>query len=360
MTKPTIILIHGMGNFSSQDDTENNADSFYKEFIFSANKALNCYPDISDASIETMAHIHEIHYNDIFENIRKKMADEGKNISAFLNSINGAGPVTSIPGIITKLSGFEAALNENSFIYTHWMDVLFYKTYLGELVRNRVAEKISRIISDNNSSKNIHIIAHSLGTAVIHDTLHKLYRGDYRENDDIADLSPTTHKIKSLWMVANVSRLANSILAIADPLDSIVRPGNSGMTEFMFNVHHKLDPFTLPRSFKPKNNGQWIPGSTFYRYFHDITTTLITNKNTHSFIQYIQDPEVNFPLFRLIFGINFTEDDKAAAIDCYDDQSLSGAYTELEGTLSEFRPTDSSDISTIIDAAHKLRDFIEA
>lgn len=364
MTKPTIILVHGMGNFVAPEKKDTNQDekldSFYDEFITAADAALKRYPGREADDFVGMADIHEIHYNNIFDDIRKEMAADGKTMSQFLAGAGGAGAIASIPGIITKIAGFEASLDKNSFIYTHWLDVLFYKTYLGEMIRTLAAEKISKIISDNHTSSNIHIIAHSLGTAVVHDTLHKLYRQEYRDNDDIADLSLTTHKIKSLWMVANVSNLANSVLEVGDPYDSVVRPGDKGMTQFMFNVRHKLDPFTWPRRFKPKNDGSWIPQTSFGRYYYEMKTSLITNKNTHSFSQYIQDPEVNYPMFRLIFDINLSLEDKEKAIDLYDNDSLQGAYTELEGSLSSFSPTDVSNISDIIDAAQKLRDFIEA
>lgn len=361
MAKPTIILLHGMGDFRPPDSDDNTGDSFFDEFIASADQALARYPGRGSQSVKNMADIHEIHYDHIFDEVRKKMADEGKKIAEFLPTVSNASAVTSLPGIITKIAGFEASLNNDTFFYTHCLDVLFYKTYLGEMIRTLVAKEISHIISQNMTGQNIHIIAHSLGTAVLHDTLHKLYRKDYQDNDEIIDLSITTHKIKSVWMVANVSRLANSVLEIADPYDSVVRPGNKGMTEFMFNAHHALDPFTWPRRFKPGNDGSWIPQTSFRRYYHDLKTTIITNKDTHSFSQYIQDPEVNFPLFRLVFGLtDLSLSDKEKAIDEYDNGSLQGAYTELEGTLSSFSPTDTSNLSEIIDAAQKLRDFIEA
>lgn len=362
MSKPVIVLLHGMGNHSAPQYSNGQLKqhgSFYDEFVTSANLALKRYPGREGSTIEPLADIREIHYNDIFDELRERMAEEGKKISTFLPTLAGGDALRAIPGFLTKLAGFESSLADDDFIYTHWLDVLFYKTYVGEAVRARVAKELTAIFATNHAQQ-IHFVAHSLGTAVLHDTLHKLFGGANGNSPGQPKLSPTTHKVMSTWMIANVSRLANTIAPVSDPYDSIVRPGDSGMTNYMFNVCQELDPFTWPRRFNPKNDGKWIPTTAFGRSFHNIKTTLITEKNTHSFSQYIQDPEVNFPMFRLILGIDLSMSDKESAIDLYDNASIQGAYEELEGTLSDFSPSELGNISEIFDAGRRLKDFIKA
>lgn len=353
MSKPVIVLLHGMGNHSAPQYSNGQLKqhgSFYDEFVTSSNLALKRYPGRDGLTVESLADIREVHYNDIFDELREKMAKEGKKISTFMPALAGGDALRAIPGFLTKLAGFESSLADDDFIYTHWLDVLFYKTYVGAAVRARVAKELTAIFA-TSPAQQIHLVAHSLGTAVLHDTLHQLFGGA---------LSPTTHKVMSTWMISNVSRLANTIAPVGDPYDSVVRPGNSGMTNYLFNVRHELDPFTWPRRFNPKNDGRWIPTTAFGRSFHNMKTTLITDKNTHSFAQYIQDPEVNFPMFRLILGIDLSMSDKESAIDLYDNASIQGAYEELEGALSDFSPSELGNISEIIDAARRLKDFIKA
>ncbi|MCP4390214.1 MAG: hypothetical protein GY802_18115, partial [Gammaproteobacteria bacterium] len=73
--------------------------------------------------------------------------------------------------------GFEASLDSDDVIFTHWLDVILYKLYFGEVVRIHVARKLGDIIAKNSTSE-IHILSHSLGTAVTHDTLSKIYNND--------------------------------------------------------------------------------------------------------------------------------------------------------------------------------------
>ncbi|WP_196140846.1 alpha/beta hydrolase [Aliikangiella sp. G2MR2-5] len=355
-SKPLVVLIHGMGVHTAPKPAANERGSFGKECIDTFNKAFQMYSSLKSHKIEDKVNFIEIHYDHIFDKIRKEMAENGQKISDLLQ---GAGAIANVPGLVTKVVQFEASLNDDDFFYTHWLDVILYKLYFGEFVRVHVAEKLGEIISKNSTQK-IHILAHSLGTAVIHDTLSKLYNEGYADNDDIPDLSPITHKLSSLWQIANVSRLANSVLPVADPYKSLVKPGSQGVTETMMNIHHKLDPFTLPKSFSRTDNGKWVPSNVFKSKYLDIETSVITQLNTHSITQYLHDPAVHLYLFRAL-GIKVppkAQRDKAIAD--YKNLVIDKAEEKLKKKLNTLVKTNAATLKDYVDAAKRLMQFIES
>ena len=358
MAKQVIILVHGMGNHSAPKLQSNERGSFGKECIDSLNNAMQMYPSLQSEKIEDHVNFVEIFYNDKFDIARQQMADNGQKFSDFLATAGASTALANIPGIVKSIVDFESSLGSDKFIYTHWMDVLLYKLFFGEYVRLHVAEKLGDVVS-KNSTRNIHVLAHSLGTAVIHDTLAKVYRGDYVDNDEIVDLSPTTHKLASLWQVANVSRLANSVLKIADPYKSIVRPGAEGAVLTMMNIHHKLDPFTLIKSYARKNDGKWIKKSVYNSAYLDIQTSSVTDLNTHSITQYLHDPAVHLYLFRRL-GIQMPKkSERDAAFDAYDNSVINQAKEKLEARLQNLTRGNAATFKDYFEAARMLYQVIQ-
>ncbi|MCP4074927.1 MAG: alpha/beta hydrolase [Gammaproteobacteria bacterium] len=355
-SKPIVVLIHGMGSHMAPKPNRNERGTFGKECIDTFDKSFQMYPSLKSEKIENKVDFVEIHYNHIFDNVRKEMAENGQKITDLLQ---GSGVLANVPFLVQKVMEFESSVDQDEFFYTHWLDVIFYKLYFGEFVRVHVAEKLGEIIS-KNGTKNIHILAHSLGTAVIHDTLSKLYNQGYADNDDIADLSPVTHKLSSLWQIANVSRLANSVMPVVDPYKSLVKPGSEGMTSTMMNIHHKYDPFTLPKKFSRRDNGKWIPSNVFKNNYLDIETSVITQLNTHSITQYLHDPSVHLYLFNAL-GIKVppkTQRDKA--MDEYKSQLIDQAEAKIKQKLNGMVKTNAATLKDYVDAANRLKQFIES
>lgn len=354
--KPIVVLIHGMGTHTAPKPNSNERGSFGKECIDTFNKAFEMYPALEAEKIEDKVDFVEVHYSHIFDNVRKEMAENGQK---FKDLLQGAGALANVPGLVNKVIEFESSLDQDKFFYTHWLDVIFYKLYFGEFVRVHVAEKLGEIIS-KNGTKNIHVLAHSLGTAVIHDTLSKLYNEGYADNDNIADLSPVTHKLSSLWQIANVSRLANSVMPIADPYKSLVKPGSEGITANMMNIHHKYDPFTLPKKFARSDNGKWVPSNVFKNKYLDVETSVITQLNTHSITQYLHDPSVHLYLFNAL-GIKLphkTQRDKA--MDDYKNLVIDQAEANIKQKLNGLVKTNTATLKDYVDAASRLMQFIES
>ncbi len=332
MAKPIVVLVHGMGNHTPPKLSSHERGSFGKECIDTFNTAFQMYPSLQSSRIEDSVNFVEIHYNHLFDTFRKEMAENGQKFEQLLKGAGAATPLGSIPGLVQAVIGFEASLDSDDVIFTHWLDVILYKLYFGEVVRIHVARKLGDIIAKNSTSE-IHILSHSLGTAVTHDTLSKIYNNDYADDDEIADLSPITHKLASVWQVANVSRLANSILKISDPYKSLVKPGAQGVTSTMMNIHHKLDPFTLIKKFARPDSGKWIPKNIYRSSYMDIETRDITQANTHSVTQYLHDPAVHLYLFNRL-GIPVPpKKQRADASNAYGEILLDVAKKELEVRL---------------------------
>lgn len=357
MSQPVIVIVHGMGSFEKPNPGENTPGTFGGEFIRAANTALGYYDFPDGARIQDQAKIIEIHYNDIFDDMRKKIADSGKTISDFIGAAASGAVLGHVPGLIKEITDFESSLNEDSMIYTHWLDVIFYKLYPGAYVRTRVAEALANIISEHGVH-DLHIVAHSLGTAVIHDTLHQLYSGHYADNDAIPDLSCDTHKIASLWMVANVSRLASTVLPVEDPYLSLVKPG-TGLCSSLFNFNHTLDPFTLPRGFRREATDGWIDSQLHNLQYFDKRPHLVSEINTHSIEQYIRDPMFNLRFFKVVLNKTITEAQFMTAQRNYESTTINGAAEALKDTYKDINTSDSATLTDFYKAAKKLKEVIE-
>jgi len=357
MSKPIVVLIHGMGTHTAPKPNSNERGSFGKECIDTFNEALQMYPSLKSSKIEDKVDFIEIHYNHLFDNIRNEMAENGQKFEDLLKGAGATTPLGKIPGLLQSIINFEASMDKDEMIYTHWLDVILYKLYFGEFIRVHVAKKLGEIIT-KNGTRDIHILAHSLGTAVIHDTLSKMYSQTYADNDEIADLSTVTHKLASLWQIANVSRLTNTVLPISDPYKSVVRPGSAGVTSEMMNIHHQYDPFTWPKNFSRTNNGKWVAKNIFKSSYRDIETTVVTQLNTHSITQYLHDPSVHLYLFKSL-GITIppkAQRDKASL--AYENFVIDGAKARLK---AKFKKVSKGNMGTLTDyytAATQMMDLL--
>ena len=342
MKKPIIILLHGMGKYPSGE--------IVTEFSTAADKLLNQFPKFKTAKISDKAEIKEINFDAFFDTYRKKMADRSKPIAERLGAANLAG----FPGLVSKLTAIESKYGDDDFVYTHLLDVFFYTSFLGEKVRLDVAKSFVALLQEFNDRR-IYIVAHSLGTAVIHDTLAKLYRGDFDAYEDAPSLGSLTNRIQSMWMIANVSKVVNKLSGITDPLTSRVRPSGDGCTNKFNNVHHKLDPFTFIDPFEPKDDGSWIPADNYLYDFLDIETSAIRSWNTHDLSEYIENPRVGVPLLQDLFrDFRPDEEDINDVTNAFQATTIDGAFDVLK---EELRDMDIKSVASIKDLSDAIVSF---
>lgn len=363
MSKPALLLIHGMGNFDPpKKDNQGKLQhgTFAKEFISSINIALQRYSNYKTATIDQYIDIHEFNYNAFFDEMRSVLANNAKSMNERLNTLGQKFDLSFAADLAGKLISLEADFKDEKFFYTHWLDVLFYGTLMGDKVRVDAAEKITELV-EHYGQGNLHIMAHSLGTAVLHDTLHLLYRREHDPDDNIPDLDLTNHKLASIWMLANVSRLVNSVVHLSNPLKTVVKPGNDGCTNLFFNVRHKMDPITWISRFDPPNNGSWIPENIYNSYYLNIITDLIVDLNTHSFTQYLENPKVAAPfLNQVIKQFKVKTDELNSVVVGYSQKSIQGAYAALEDSFHNLQITDITSWREFLNTAKILQDAIES
>jgi len=350
MSKPKLILVHGMG--------QHTADSFKQDFITACQDAFRLYPSLANKSVGDFVDPVPVGYNDIFDQHREQMANRASPILDRLQQIPGmGGDLGKAAQEITKI---ESTINDEEFFKTHWLDVIFYRfTTLGENVRIRVARTIADAISATTSgSAEVHVLGHSLGTAVVHDTLAKLYKAN-QQLGDVQNLDVGVHKLGSLHLVANTSRVLESFVKVDR---SVVKPGEGGCTSQYNEYRHKLDPITWPRSFDPTDNGSWISNDAWaVGRYQLIQPTALTNEhgNTHSLHHYIFNPLVHLELFFTVFNIELSPAEIDIGHQRFIDRTLAGVADNLKKEIDKLKKKDLESVKGLVMAVKTLQEFIK-
>lgn len=278
--KPVIFCVHGMGNHSE--------GSFKAEVVDALNAALSYYPNPDTTNIESDFDIIVFSYNDIFEKYLTDLKDQFGDIVAAAKSFPD---LQEINKVVDFQNDFDS-LDKKILFTTHWLDVALYRyTMLGEAVRARFNSQLSQLIRSRGSS-NIHIVSHSLGTAVTLDSLSILYDKDVHIDPTDGKLNPITNRLGSVTYLANV---AHVLEGVTDVYKTVVNPSDNGCANRVFNINHKLDPFTHVKPYKPE-------GDTWAK-IDEINEELIhlATEMPHDVANYLKNPIVNKPLFECFF-----------------------------------------------------------
>lgn len=305
MSKHALILLHGMG--------VHTAESFKQQIINGANTALKRYPSYQSIKFEDEVDLKPISYDHIFEERRKALADSGLGVKDLIQEMGGV----DLPRVVEAIAGIDAELGGDKFAHTHLLDVVLYLTLVGEKVRLYVEQEIVGILREYPGS-NVSFLAHSLGTAVLHDSLQKLYTTGGSGGTQI---NTGQFNFSSIWMFANVSQLITTFSGLAYPTNSLVKPGPGGCTNTFFNVFNTFDPFTLKpfKRFDPPNDGKWIDKTTYQYSYRSIETSKVSRGNTHSIEGYLEDPGVCHLFLNHFLKDGFTPDalEKKAGDDAF-------------------------------------------
>ncbi len=348
--KPVLIAVHGMG--------EHTHTSFKKEIVDALNKHIKNYTfsDGKKQSFTERATVEIVVYNKNFNTVRKRLQKAGTELSSLLKGS------PKKDGLYKVLSKIDVNFAKNSFFNTHWLDVILYKEYWGEWVRNTAADQIVGFMlkyCKPEAQHDIHLLGHSLGTAVLHDTLNELFslgingKGGL-ENVSKGKLSAQFFKFDSIYMVANVSRL---IHGSKHPYKTLVKP-ESGICEEFINIYHKLDPITWPKKFDPRHDELgWISAKGYqYGTYRDTELEAITHYDTHAITHYLDNPKTHLDLFETIFGSTFkpTEDELNDAKEAYNKRTLKGASSDVKSMIDK---TELSSVESLERLAKSLEDF---
>ena len=343
MAKPIVLVIHGMGthhinpNLSSEDIAKNIQEDKPEEnyVVIDANGRSNVITNTQNEIIkgikETAKHfkfedyqfdqkvdLREFNYSKDLDDIRLKDAEKAQALIDHLPVLKGLGLGSEI---VAKILEKLADSDQDKMFFTHWMDVVYYGLmYWGEKIRVDLAVMLNNLlIEQRDTGADIHIIAHSLGTAVLHDTLAKLYRKDADIMSHVPQLDLDGFKFDSITMVANVSRLLNLLNGIADPHHSVVNSGPNGCTLRFYNFYNEFDPFTW---FKRWDTS--IPTGKKHR------ETTIRNPNTHDLTEYSAAPYITYCWMANIAHETINSDDYKISIDKHKETSLDKPYDDIK------------------------------
>lgn len=316
MNKPIILVIHGMGS--------HEPGNLKKEIAEGVNEAAKNF-GLKHFDINEKVEFFQFNYSTFLDDIRQRDAEHASSITEHLSLLQGHGLGENI---VAKLTEFFADFDEDDMLYTHWMDIVYYGLmFWGEKIRVDFAKKINDVmIEANRGSREVHIIAHSLGTAVAHDTLAKLFRKDVNITSKVPGLDIAKFRIKSLWTVANVSRLLNLLNDIADPNHSIVNGTDTSCCAHLINVRNAFDPFTWVMQYNGRGN----------RYkLKEVNT--VRQGNTHDIKEYMASPPVASHLLLRILGIQLTEDQWNVGVAKHAETSINKSFEDLQHAFEDLQ-----------------------
>lgn len=285
--KHLIFLVHGMGTFGK---------NWSKEARNIIESRFDSYPKLGWMPFKDRFEFREIVYDNVFEEVREAWRKQRKTLAAVLQ-LQG---ITE--GAISTLNKLAKVTEKKSFLNTHVLDVLLYRfvKQLSADARDTVRAQILTELAKQDSTERLRwsIVAHSLGTAVVHDSLHELYTDRIGEMDE--KLGAVTRP-RMLMMVANVSRVLETF---KDVYESLVKPGSPAddcMCRYYLNVRHEWDPFPMPKRFKPADNWPSLEiRADPATLFRSIETNAIEDINVHSFEHYLRNPSVHIPMFHAL------------------------------------------------------------
>lgn len=314
MAKPHLILIHGMG--------EHEKDEFLKSFfepLDAATKHFNSMKELSKSVIP-----YYIDYNDLIKDVRNVMK------KATIDDLHARFP--GAPSFIAKINELNRKFAEDdSFWFTHVLDVAIYRSIYADAIQARVGKQlIEAMQAATDAKEDIHIVCHSLGTAVMHDTLHKLYTNGLNDQHGKLLLSAGLNKIRSITMVANVCTLP---ITEATPYTSVVKPGPDGICDHFMTCRHVLDPFASIVKFDQGAHWPNVHGSIF----RNTVIKRVERANVHDLDHYLADPSVYLPLFMNLFPVTFktTAAELKAAKDAHDKTTLQGKFEKLKTHMED-------------------------
>ena len=338
MTK-VLLLVHGMGVHGADWATQTT------QALVKAAASYGIENQFSSEITEGEVALIPVTYDDRFTAWLSRWGNESRALADFIKT-------NSIDVPVNIVSWLESAdETENQFLWSHVVDVILYRffnqvtTDVRVHVMRDIAKHWGRAL-DVDPNARVSVLAHSLGTSVVHDSLALLATSPPEgANGFLAG----TQRLASLFMVANVSRILETLPRVYESV--ICPPGIQGARAYcgvFYNVRHELDPFPAPRAFKPV----WTPGGDYV----PIRTTAVREFNTHSLERYVEDPRVHVPLLRTLFGFGAispeTVSDRIAA---YDAQPGPPCEQEVKDFITRARERvrlieDSSEVKTLITA----------
>lgn len=273
MSKHVVFLLHGMGTHSA--GWSNDAISALKK-----NATAIRYPQSLSNDFEFI----EINYGHLFDEYVTQHNKNADSLAGLMTSKQIGAASSFFRGLFEYAA---SSLNKEEFVVSALGDVFLYRlSEYSEVVRSFIIKEITSKLNER-SRPQWSVIAHSLGTRVIHDAMD-----DFLESGNNRAIFK---KPVSLSMISNVVHL----LAYS-PSRLWRRTGvwpdkrvTMGACFRYVTALHPADPFTWIREFDPTpdwgNNAEY--GGQYFQA--PISFKEITQANTHSFTGYLENPKVS-------------------------------------------------------------------
>jgi hypothetical protein len=299
MPKHLLFLIHGIG--VHETDWAEAVDGPVKTL----RKVSQNYPYFQSKPLEDKVEFVPIHYDEIFQEVASQCQRDATQFERL-------DPTGTLTGALSWMAS--AGEKEQNFLWSHVADIAMYRfvpTYR-QRVRSHVIAKIAGRIEtafEADGGATCSVLAHSMGTAVAHDSLHLL--GTVRWGDKTSPLHPSHWRFNHLFMVANTSRfLQNEDREMKKVYESIVRPGPvedpASYLATYWNMRHEADPVPFPRAFDPVG----------WKSYTQIPVRHYYTPNVHDLSHYLINPRVHIPILRKLTSPKaVTPEEEIAAVN---------------------------------------------
>ncbi|PMG27803.1 hypothetical protein BCU94_18790 [Shewanella sp. 10N.286.52.C2] len=343
MATKSLIIVHGMGKHTEASVKKEVVDAL--KIVFSRYETLKSKKPLNEIDVSVFD------YDKYFEDYREAIENRGNSdiVTAVQSVSNKFGGL--LPGAALEIAKLDQSITADNMFTTHWLDVLLYRfSLLAEPIQLDLAGKIAAEVT-TKGGPNVHVLGHSLGTSVLHDTLARLYGPEPMD----VKLSTVRDKLSCVHMVANVSRLLQSFRKAGA---SEVRPALGCCTN-LIQYRHKLDPIPQIKPFTPTNNGGWVTHNIWEENYQLVEPNAVTAANVHGLGHYLLDPEVHLPLLRAVMGFRPLSAERKTAQDAFNASTMKGKAEALQQAVEALELSKQS-VNNLLVTAKAFKDMVES
>lgn len=344
MSKFTLFLIHGIGvhrNAGWADETIKLLEQAWDQSV----KLGNQKSDFND-HIDVVP----ITYDAIFEDYLDDFADLGKAVFHDAIDLNDQ----ERRRLSDTLQAHE--VTDRHFVWSYLVDVILYKMSLvREQINALVAKQLYTRISAGSTADNFGIIAHSLGTRVINDTLQRIRT----EQADRSNFYQQGYKLKFLMQISDVTDLFGLPFNKDKFPPKNVFPRDA--YDYFRTVSNQFDPIAR---IIPTRLNHWPSGREAERYmgreiYQDILLDHVHETNVHGLTHYMLHPEITDEIFDLCgFGRFLTErEPRRLAFPTVGPKVNSGLRNALHTLMADAAAMADNSWQTYVNLVLKFADF---
>jgi len=281
MAKFTLFLVHGIGIHRDLSWADETKDMLARAWDNSVDLDSTLYDHIK---------IVPISYDEVFEDYLDDFANLGKAVfsDTLELSSNEKGELSN--------TLIEHQVTDKHFLWSYLVDVVLYKMDIVKAEVNAlVAKQLYEHISRRSTADEFGIVAHSLGTRVINDTLQTIQSGSASQSN----FYQQGYRIKFLMQISDVTDLFSLPLNSDKHAPKDVYP--HGAFDYLRTVTNRFDPIAR---MIPTRLDHWPDGRVSELHmgrsvYQDILLEHVHETNVHGLTHYMLHPEITDEVFDL-------------------------------------------------------------